>query len=146
MSTTMKIGRAWEWLGQCWQQGQGPGGGENAGCLGNCERHITVWQRVGKRKGGKGKGEAAEVFVDTMVHVRNMGLTRGRKWSHLINLGTIWKYHNFILAIKDPVIRIGSFLWFQKHLIQNKNISVLGAKTKALEPELKFLLQSHVLP
>lgn len=29
---------------------------------------------------------------------------------------------------------------------QNKNIPVLQAKTKALEPELKFLLQSHVLP
>lgn len=48
-----------------------------------------VWQRGGKRKGRKGKGEAAEVIVDTMVHVRNIGLSHGRKWSHLINLGTI---------------------------------------------------------
>ena len=32
------------------------------------------------------------------------------------------------------------------HTKQNKNIPVPGAKTKALEPELKFLLQSHVLP
>lgn len=94
-----------------------------------------------------GEGEAGEVIVDTTVHVSYTGLSRGRKGSHLINLETI-KIAPFYIGRSASCNKGKEFLLILKgsYTKQNKNISVLGAKTKALEAELKFLLQSHVLP
>lgn len=50
--------------------------------------------------GGKGSGEGvqAEVTVDTMVHVEVLDTPLEAQVSHMINLETVLKYHNFTLA------------------------------------------------
>lgn len=62
--------------------------------------------------------------------------------------GDYMKISQFYVGHSGSYNKDKEFLLISKgcYTKQNKNIPVLGAKTKALEPELKFLLQSCVLP
>lgn len=72
----------------------GPGGGGDTGGFGSPKRHIML------EGGAKGSGEGVqdEVTVDTVVHVEILGTPLEAKASHMINLETVLKYHNFTLA------------------------------------------------
>lgn len=71
-----------------------PGRGGNTGAFGSPKRHIML------EGGGKGSGEGVqgEVTVDTVVLVEVLDTPLEAKASHMINLETVLKYHNFTLA------------------------------------------------
>lgn len=66
-----------------------PGGGGNTGRFGSPKSHIML------EGGGKGSGVHGEVTVDTVVLVEVLDTPLEAKASHMINLETVLKYHNF---------------------------------------------------
>ena len=69
-------------------------------------------------EGRGGKRKSYRSPVGTIIEILDSPLKA--KGSHLINSEAILKYHNFILAVEDPVVRIKSFSCIEKGLTQNK--------------------------
>lgn len=105
---------------------------------------------MGEERAGVGQAEATEVTVGAVVHVRNTGLASGSEREPRDPFGEHTKTSQFYIGCSGFHSKGNAslFHWKGSHMKQSKTkISHFQEpRLRKLEPELKFLLQSYVLP